>query len=142
MATVKQGDTVKVHYAGKLDDGTLFDTSAGREPLEFTVGGGQVIPGFDNALLSMAVGDKKEVVIPVDEAYGAHSDALVTAVPRERFPADLELELGQQLQVGLENGQHAIVMVVDITDEAVTIDANHPLAGQALTFEIELVEIV
>jgi peptidylprolyl isomerase len=142
MATVKQGDTVKVHYAGKLDDGTLFDTSAGREPLQFTVGGGQVIPGFDNAMLEMAIGDKKEVVIAVEEAYGPHSDELVTAVPRERFPADLELEIGQQLQVGLENGQQAIVMVVDITDEAVTLDANHPLAGQELTFEIELVEIV
>uniref|UniRef100_Q3AU03 Peptidyl-prolyl cis-trans isomerase n=1 Tax=Chlorobium chlorochromatii (strain CaD3) TaxID=340177 RepID=Q3AU03_CHLCH len=142
MATVKQGDTVKVHYAGKLDDGTLFDTSAGREPLQFTVGGGQVIPGFDNAMIEMAIGDKKEVVIAVEEAYGPHSDELVTAVPRERFPADLELEIGQQLQVGLENGQQAIVMVVDITDEAVTLDANHPLAGQELTFEIELVEIV
>ena len=142
MATVKQGDTVKVHYAGKLDDGTLFDTSEGREPLQFTVGDGQVIPGFDNAMLEMAIGDKKEVVIAVEEAYGPHSDELVTAVPRERFPADLELEIGQQLQVGLENGQQAIVMVVDITDEAVTLDANHPLAGQELTFEIELVEIV
>jgi len=142
MAQVKNGDTVKVHYTGTLDDGTMFDSSAEREPLKFTVGGGQVIAGFDTAVMDMSIGDKKVTVIPANEAYGEHSTDLVTEVARERFPADMELEIGQQLQVGLQDGNQAIVMVVDITDTAVTLDANHPLAGQQLTFEIELMEIL
>ncbi|MDP8305102.1 MAG: peptidylprolyl isomerase [Candidatus Chlorobium antarcticum] len=141
MAQAKQGDKVKVHYTGKLDDGTVFDTSADREPLEFTVGGGQVIPGFDTAVMDMAPGEVRVSVIPVDEAYGPHSEELVTPVDRSRFGTDMELEIGQQLQVGLADGQQAIVMIVDMNEESVTLDANHPLAGQALTFEIELVEI-
>jgi peptidylprolyl isomerase len=142
MAQAKQGDTVKVHYTGTLDDGTMFDTSADREPLQFTIGGGQVIPGFDTAVMDMAPGEIRVSVIPADQAYGVHSEELVTDVDRERFPADMELEIGQQLQVGLTDGQQAVVMVVDLTDTVVTLDANHPLAGQNLTFEIELVEIV
>lgn len=142
MAQVKNGDTVKVHYTGTLDDGTMFDSSAEREPLKFTVGGGQVIAGFDTAVMDMSIGDKKVTVIPANEAYGEHSTDLVTEVDRERFPADMELEIGQQLQVGLQDGNQAIVMVVDITDTVVTLDANHPLAGQQLTFEIELMEIL
>ena len=142
MAQAKQGDTVRVHYTGTLDDGTMFDTSADREPLEFTIGGGQVIVGFDIAVLNMAPGEKRVSVIPALEAYGEHSPELVTDVDRERFPADMELEIGQQLQVGLPDNQQAIVMVVDISDTAVTLDANHPLAGQQLTFDIELVEIL
>ncbi|MEI7825006.1 MAG: peptidylprolyl isomerase [Chlorobiaceae bacterium] len=142
MAQAKQGDTVRVHYTGTLDDGTMFDTSADREPLEFTIGGGQVIVGFDIAVLDMAPGEKRVSVIPALEAYGEHSPELVTDVDRERFPADMELEIGQQLQVGLPDNQQAIVMIVDLSDTAVTLDANHPLAGQQLTFEIELVEIL
>ncbi len=142
MAQAKQGDTVRVHYTGTLDDGTMFDTSADREPLEFTIGGGQVIAGFDIAVLDMAPGEVRVSVIPALEAYGEHSPELVTDVDRERFPADMELEIGQQLQVGLPDNQQAIVMVVDLSDTAVTLDANHPLAGQQLTFEIELVEIL
>ena len=142
MSQAKTGDTVRVHYTGTLDDGTMFDTSANREPLEFTIGKGQVIPGFDNAVIDMVAGETRVTVIPAEEAYGLHSEELVTDVDRSRFPADIELELGQQLQVGLADGQQAIVMIVDITDDAVTLDANHPLAGQNLTFEIELVEIV
>ncbi len=142
MAQAKKGDTVRVHYTGTLDDGTMFDTSADREPLEFIVGEGQVITGFDIAVLDMAPGEKKVSVIPAVEAYGEHSTELVTDVDRERFPADMELEIGQQLQVGLADDQQAIVMIVDISDTAVTLDANHPLAGQQLTFEIELVEIL
>ena len=142
MAQAKKGDTVKVHYTGSLDDGTLFDTSAEREPLKFTVGGGQVIAGFDIAVIDMVPGDKKVSVIPASEAYGDHSKDLVTDVDRERFPADMELEIGQQLQVGLADGEQAVVMVVDLSDTSVTLDANHPLAGQQLTFEIELVEIL
>ena len=142
MAQAKVGDIVKVHYTGSLEDGTMFDTSANREPLEFKIGGGQVIPGFDTAVLDMSPGEIRVSVISVDEAYGPHSEELVTDVDRERFPADMELEIGQQLQVGLPDDQQAIVMIVDITDKVVTLDANHPLAGQELTFEIELVEIL
>lgn len=141
MAQAKQGDKVKVHYTGTLDDGTMFDTSVNREPLEFTVGGGQVIPGFESAVLDMAPGEIKVSIIPAEEAYGVHSSELVTDVDRSRFPADMELEIGQQLQVGMADNQQAIVMIVDLSDTAVTLDANHPLAGQNLTFEIELVEI-
>ena len=142
MAQAKKGDIVRVHYTGTLDDGTMFDTSADREPLEFTVGDGQVIAGFDIAVVDMAPGEIKVSIIPALEAYGEHSKELVTDVDRERFPADMELEIGQQLQVGLPDNQQAIVMIVDLSDTAVTLDANHPLAGQQLTFEIELVEIL
>ncbi|TLU53588.1 MAG: peptidylprolyl isomerase [Chlorobium sp.] len=142
MAQAKKGDKVLVHYTGTLDDGTVFDTSAEREPLKFTAGGGEVIAGFDSAVLDMAPGDKRVTVIPAVEAYGEHSKELVTEVDRTRFPADMELELGQQLQVGMEDGNQAVVMIVDLGDTSVTLDANHPLAGQQLTFEIELVEIL
>jgi len=142
MAQAKKGDMVKVHYTGTLDDGTMFDTSAEREPLKFTVGGGEVIAGFDTAVIEMSIGDKKVTVIPAEQAYGEHSKDLVTDVDRERFPADMELEIGQQLQVGLQDGNQAVVMIVDLSDTSVTLDANHPLAGQQLTFEIELVEIL
>lgn len=142
MAQAKTGDKVKVHYTGTLSDGSVFDTSADRDPLEFTVGGGQVIAGFDSAVINMVPGEVKVQVIPVGEAYGPHSVELVTDVQRDRFPPDMELEIGQQLQVGLADGQQAIVMIVDLKEDAVTLDANHPLAGQELTFEIELVEIL
>ena len=142
MAQAKKGDKVLVHYTGTLDDGTVFDTSAEREPLTFTAGGGEVIAGFDSAVLDMAPGDKRVTVIPAGEAYGEHSKELVTEGDRSRFPADMELELGQQLQVGLEDGNQAVVMIVDLSDTSVTLDANHPLAGQQLTFDIELVEIL
>ncbi|MEI6639857.1 MAG: FKBP-type peptidyl-prolyl cis-trans isomerase, partial [Chlorobium sp.] len=110
MAQAKKGDKVLVHYTGTLDDGTVFDTSAEREPLKFTAGGGEVIAGFDSAVLDMAPGDKRVTVIPAVEAYGEHSKELVTEVDRTRFPADMELELGQQLQVGMEDGNQAVVM--------------------------------
>lgn len=128
------GDTVSVHYRGTLDDGSEFDSSAGRDPLQFTVGAGQVIPGFDNAVLGMAVGDKKEVRLEPEDAYGEHTEDRVISVPKEQAPDGLEV--GQQVMLG-----QAPATVVEVTDEAVTVDANHPLAGQALTFEIELVGI-
>lgn len=128
------GDTVSVHYRGTLDDGSEFDSSAGRDPLQFTVGAGQVIPGFDNAVVGMQVGEKKEVRLEPDDAYGERTDERVIAVPKEQAPEGLEV--GQQVMLG-----QAPATVVEVTDEAVTVDANHPLAGQALTFEIELVGV-
>ncbi|NTU68753.1 MAG: peptidylprolyl isomerase [Chlorobiaceae bacterium] len=142
MAQVKQGDTVRVHYTGTFDDGMVFDTSAEREPLQFTIGSGQVIPGFDNAVLNMAIGEKKQVNIPAEEAYGPRSEELVAEIGRDKLPADLEVEIGQQLQVGLADGGQTVVLIVDLNDETVTLDANHPMAGMDLNFELELIEIL
>ncbi len=128
------GDTVQVHYRGTLDDGSEFDSSAGRDPLTFTVGSGQVIPGFDNAVVGLAVGDKVEVRLDADDAYGERTEERVITVPKDQAPEGLEV--GQQVMLG-----QAPATVVEITDESVVVDANHPLAGQALTFEIELVSI-
>ncbi|ACF46943.1 MAG: peptidylprolyl isomerase [Prosthecochloris sp.] len=141
MAEAKQGDKVKVHYTGKLNDGSVFDSSVERDPLEFTIGEGAVIPGFEQAVVGLQPGDSTETTIEAANAYGNHSHELITEVPRERMPRDLQVTIGQQLQVSMANGQTAVVMVTDMTDTAVTIDANHPLAGQDLTFSIELVEI-
>ncbi len=142
MPEAKQGDTVKVHYTGKLDDGSIFDTSAERDPLEFTVGEGMVIPGFEQAVIGLQPGESRETRIEADNAYGQRIGDLVTEVKREQLPEDLEVTIGQQLQVSMANGQTAVVMVTDVTETGITIDANHPLAGQDLTFSIELVEIV
>lgn len=142
MPEAKQGDTVKVHYTGKLGDGSIFDMSAEREPLEFTVGAGTVIPGFEQAVIGLQPGESRETTIDATNAYGQRSSDLVTEVKREQLPQDLEVSVGQQLQVSMANGQTAVVMVTDITDTSIIIDANHPLAGQDLTFSIELVEIV
>jgi len=142
MAQAKQGDKVRVHYTGTFDDGTVFDTSADRGPLEFTVGSGQVIQGFDRALLDMEPGQKKTVNIPVEEAYGPRIDELVAEIGRNRLPENIELEVGQQLQLSLADGEEAIVLIVDLSETTVTLDANHPMAGFDLTFELELVEIL
>lgn len=141
MAQAKSGDTVQVHYTGRLTDGTVFDSSDGRDPLKFTVGSGQVIPGFDNAIVDMAIGDKKTVDIPVDQAYGPANDDLVMPVPRNQFPPDINPEVGQKLQVGGPAGELMIVTVTDVKEDIVTLDANPPLAGQDLIFDIELVAI-
>lgn len=141
MAEAKNGDTVRIHYTGTLDDGSVFDSSEGAEPLEFTLGSGQVIPGFEQAVEGMQPGDKKEVTIPSDEAYGAHNDEWVLVVDRENFPEHIEPEAGQQLELS-QNGQSFVVTVTEVSDASVTLDANHPLAGKDLTFELELVEIV
>lgn len=141
MAAAKKGDNVKIHYKGTLQDGTIFDSSEGRDPLGFTLGSGQVIPGFDEAVMGMSEGDAKNVIIPVEKAYGPRNDELVMPVPLSQVPADLKPEVGQQLQMGGPNGQPVMVSVVDITDEHIMLDANPPLAGEDLIFDIELVAI-
>jgi peptidylprolyl isomerase len=141
-AVAGNGDTVQVHYTGKLADGTVFDSSAERGPLEFTLGAGQMIPGFEKAVFGMKVGEKKTVTIPADEAYGPYRDELVVEVPREKLPSDVTPEVGQQLGMRLPDGGTIIVTITDVSDNnTVTIDTNHPLAGKELTFEIELVKI-
>ncbi|WP_095588630.1 FKBP-type peptidyl-prolyl cis-trans isomerase [Actibacterium ureilyticum] len=142
MTQVKSGDTVRIHYTGTLADGSTFDSSAGRDPLEFAVGSGQIIPGLDKAMPGMAVGDKKTVEVPADEAYGAHNPDARQAIPRDQIPADIPVEVGLQLQMQTPQGQVMPVVVADVTETEVTLDANHPLAGKDLTFAIELVEIL
>ena len=141
MSEAKSGDTVKIHYTGTLDDGTEFDSSAGRDPLEFELGGGQVIPGFDNAVEGMAVGDNKSVRLEAEEAYGPRHDQLVQDVPRSALPEELTPEVGMALQSESPDGQVMVLTVTAVAEESITVDGNHPLAGQALSFDIELVEI-
>jgi peptidylprolyl isomerase len=141
MAQIKQGDTVRVHYTGKLADGSVFDSSVGGEPLEFTVGSGQLIPGFEKAVTGLAAGEKTTAQIPSDEAYGPHSPEGVIEVPRGNIPAEIELSLGQQLQMQTQDGRPVPVVVVGIEEASIKVDANHPLAGKDLTFEIEVVSI-
>ncbi|SNS97298.1 FKBP-type peptidyl-prolyl cis-trans isomerase [Antarctobacter heliothermus] len=141
MTQVKSGDTVRIHYTGTLTDGTKFDSSEGRDPLEFTVGEGQIIPGLEQAIPGMAVGDKKTVAVPAENAYGDTNPDARQDVPRAEIPDDIPLDLGTQLQVQAPDGQVLPVTVVAVTEEVVTLDANHPLAGKDLTFDIELVEI-
>lgn len=142
MAQVKKGDKIKVHYHGKLTDGETFDSSAGREPLEFEVGSGMVIPGFDNGVTGMTVGEKKTVNIPYDEAYGPKNPAMLIEMPKDRFPKDMEIELGMSLGMSDQDGQQFQVTIAEIKEEVVMLDANHRLAGQDLIFDLELVEIV
>ncbi|MEQ6248745.1 peptidylprolyl isomerase [Sulfitobacter sp. HNIBRBA3233] len=141
MTEVKSGDTVQLHYTGTLADGTTFDSSEGREPLQFVVGSGQIIPGLDTAIPGMAEGEKKTVNIVADEAYGQVNPEMRQAVPREGIPADIPLEIGTQLQMQTPDGQAMPVTVVDVDEASVTLDANHPLAGKDLTFDIELVKV-
>jgi peptidylprolyl isomerase len=141
MTQVKQGDTVGIHYTGTLNDGTVFDSSEGRDPLAFQVGSGQIIPGLDVAIPGMAVGDKKVVNVPCDEAYGQMNPAMRQEVPRAEIPAEIPTEIGSRLQMQAQNGQVIPVVVVDANESTITLDANHPLAGQDLTFAIELVSI-
>ena len=141
MAQAKKGDTVKVHYTGKLDDGTIFDSSVDREPLEFVVGDGKVITGFENGVNGMEVGEKKDVHIPSDDAYGPYRQELLLNYPLKQFPEGQKPELGQQLQMHSQDGHQIIVTIKEIQDEVVILDANPPLAGKDLNFEIELVEV-
>lgn len=141
MSEAKKGDKVKVHYTGKLVDGSVFDSSVEREPLEFELGAGMMIAGFDKAVHGMKVGDKITTNIVADEAYGQKNDEMVIEVPKAQLPEDLKPEVGQQLAMQQPNGQSIPVVVTKVEDQTVEIDANHPLAGKDLVFDIELVEI-
>jgi len=141
MSQAKDGDKVKVHYTGKLDNGDIFDSSDGREPLEFTLGKGMVIPGFDKGIAGMAIGDKKSIEIEPADAYGERRDDLEVAIKKSAIPADIEPKEGLQLQMQDPQGQMINVVITKIEGDDVTLDANHPLAGKKLIFEVELVEI-
>jgi peptidylprolyl isomerase len=141
MQQVKSGDKVKVHYHGKLTSGETFDSSAGREPLEFEVGSGMVIKGFDDGVTGMIVGEKKTINIPVDEAYGPKNEDMLMDFPKDRFPADMQIEIGMALVMSDPSGQQFQVKVNEIKDDIVVLDGNHPLAGEELIFDLELVEI-
>ena len=141
MIQVKSGDTVKVHYTGKLEDGTVFDSSDGREPLEFKIGGGQVIKGFDDGVTGMLVDEVKTVTIPAEEAYGPRRDEMVISVPKTQFPENITPEVGMQLQMQQQNNQMVVVTVANVGETEVTLDANHHLAGKTLIFDLKLIEI-
>jgi FKBP-type peptidyl-prolyl cis-trans isomerase 2 len=141
MAQAAAGNTVKVHYTGKLDDGSQFDSSVGGEPLEFALGSGGIIPGFENAVLGMAVGETKTVSIPSDEAYGPHQADKVQEVERDKFPAEIQLDVGRRLQAVAAGGETMDLVIIAVREASVSLDFNHPLAGKDLTFELELVEI-
>ena len=141
MQQVKSGDVVKVHYTGKLASGEKFDSSEGREPLEFTVGAGQMIKGFDAALPGMIKGDKKTINIPAEDGYGERSEEAIIEFPKSNVPEDMKLEPGMALTLSNQQGQPVPVIVVDVKEDIIILDANHFLAGQELVFDIELVEI-
>ncbi len=141
MAQAKSGDTVRVHYTGRLEDGSVFDSSQGREPLEFVLGAQQVIPGFEEAVDGLSPGEERSVSIPADRAYGPRREEMVLTVGRDQFPDEIQPEVGQQLQMS-QDGQVAIVTITGVSDADVTLDANHPLAGKDLLFDVQLVEIV
>ena len=142
MQQAQNGDKVRVHYHGKLRSGETFDSSEGKDPLEFTLGGGDVIRGFDEGVRGMQVGDKKTVEIAVDDAYGQKSQEMIIEFPKSQFPPDMNPQIGQQLMMSNGSGQSFPVTVTDLREESVILDANHPLAGQDLIFDIELVEII
>lgn len=141
MTAAQQGNTVKVHYTGKLEDGSVFDSSLQRDPLEFKIGEGQIIPGFEKAVVGMETGQNKTVQIEPDDGYGPRHEEMVQVVDRSQIPSNISLEIGAQLQANHPEGGPIILTVTDLTEADVTLDANHPLAGRNLTFEIEVVAI-
>jgi peptidylprolyl isomerase len=141
MSKAKSGDTVRVHYTGKLEDGTQFDSSAGKDPLEFSIGAGEVLPAFDSAVEGMAIGDSKSVNIEAAEAYGRRHEQLIQDVPREHLPDDMQPAVGMQLQAQGQDGQPIKLVVTEVKKETITVDGNHPLAGKDLDFDIKLVDI-
>jgi len=138
----KQGDSVKVHYTGKLEDGTVFDTSADRDPLQFTIGKGQVIPGFEQAMVGMKLGESKNVKVTADQAYGPYREEMVLEVGRKQFPLHLKPEVGQRYQMPQAHGRPTLVTVTKVSESNVALDANHPLAGKDLIFDVQLLEIL
>ena len=141
MAEVKANDTVKVHYTGRLNNGTVFDSSLGREPLEFTIGQKMVIPGFEEGVIGMTVGETRTVSIASQDAYGPYLEDLVGSIRRTQIPPNIDLQVGAMLQMQTPDGGNMLVVIKELTDEMVTLDANHPLAGKDLAFEINLLEI-
>ena len=142
MAQAKAGDTVKVHFTGKLDDGTVFGSSIDNEPLEFTIGEDEIIQGFEQAVVGMSPGESKTATVLADQAYGPHNEEMVLVVDRNQIPEHLKPKVGQQLEVRQADDQTIVVTVTDVSEESVTLDANHPLAGEDLFFDIQLVEII
>ncbi len=141
MAKAKTGDVVKVHYTGKLDDGTVFDSSVEREPIEYTIGEGQLIPDFEKAPVGMEVNESKTITIPAENAYGPRQEERVVPISREQVPPDMELKVGDTIEVGASDGQRMLVKVAEMDEQTVKLDTNHALAGEDLTFDITLVEI-
>jgi peptidylprolyl isomerase len=141
MSTAKTGDTVKVHYTGRLDDDIVFDTSRGKSPLQLTIGEGNLIKGFEKGLIGMEVGEKKNLVIPPEEAYGQNDEKLTTKVSRSHLPDSVQPAIGMQLQVKQKDGSIFMVWITGMDEETVTLDANHPLAGKTLNFDVELTDI-
>ncbi len=142
MVQAKKGDTVRIHYTGRLEDGTVFDTSRRRHPLQFTLGSGQVIAGVENAVAGMNIGESKTAVIPAEQAYGPRRDDMIMTVKKDQLPPDLDAKVGQRLEFTQMDNQTILVTVTGITESSMTLDANHPLAGKTLMFDIELVGIV
>ena len=142
MAEAKQGDTVQLHYMGKLQDGTIFDSSRERHPLQFTIGKGQVIAGFEQAVIGMKIGELKTARIPMEQAYGPHRDDMVVTMDRSKLPAGVNPKIGQRLEITQVDNQTSLVTVTEVTESTLTLDANHPLAGKELTFDLELVGIL
>ncbi|MFZ0391331.1 MAG: peptidylprolyl isomerase [Calditrichia bacterium] len=142
MSQPKKGDVVKVHYTGKFNDGTVFDSSRDQEPLQFTIGEGQIIPGFEKAVMDLEAGETVSVEIPPADAYGQYNKDLVQKVPKNQLPQDLEPKVGQQLEAVQDNGARIPLRISEVNEEDVVVDANHPLAGKDLNFDIELVEIL
>ncbi len=141
MQTVKEGDKVKIHYTGSLDDGTVFDSSQGREPLEFTTGSGQVIKGFEKGVLGMKVGQEKTIHIPAEEAYGPANPQLIRKLPRKALPKEREPQVGMIIGLVRSDGMQTEAKIIAVTEEEISVDLNHPLAGEALNFKVKLVSI-
>ncbi len=141
MTKIKDGSNVKVHYTGKLVDGTVFDSSEGREPLAFTIGAGMMIPGFEKGVLDMALNEEKTINIKPEDAYGEIREDMVAEVPKSQLPADMKVEAGMDLMSQTPDGQQMVVKVVDVKEESIIVDANHALAGKELVFDLKVVEV-
>lgn len=142
MSAAKDGDKVKVHYTGSLDDGSEFDSSRQREPIEFTIGGGEILPGVEQAVVGLEPGGTNKVTLPAEDAYGERRDDMIQEIERSVLPQEVEPQVGLQLQAQSPGGQPLLLTITEVGEEKVTVDANHPLAGKDLTFEVELVEVV